>query len=480
MAYQLNNDIMRDSLSYVPMSKQERSERMNFNNQIPDSFWRLFRSPNRDLYIEAMLRINEEYEYNSYFLSREICIQILSDFFAEKRIELQREEEETDLDVLDTPSLRTLNWLLKARWLVKLEDYYNQVTNIVIPGYAAIFVDAFVRIYGEDTEDTDLYIQNIYAILFSFQNDDRAGINLLKTALTNTKKLNKSLQDMLHNMDRFFGSLLEKQNYKELLSEHLEGYVDEIIRKKYHILKTSDNFYLYKADIKKWIRKMQENPGWLQEKIERENGKYSQEEVFSILDGIERGFDDIEHRIANMDREHMKYVRATVVRLSYLLNGEGDMKGLLIQLLKQMETGKHQDNRLKCVANQMNLSDPGILSDQSLYQKRGPRKKFLDNLEPEEEHKELSKEEILKLNKVHTRYNRQQIEEFLKEREKDGVVDTKECPIDTSADFEKLILAYDYCMTRNSKYQVVVRSENEMTNGHFSYPDLLFLRKEYK
>ena len=38
----------------------------------------------------------------------------------------------------------------------------------------------------------------------------------------------------------------------------------------------------------------------------------TKEDVLDLLDMIERGFDDIEHRIANMDKEHTKYVRATV------------------------------------------------------------------------------------------------------------------------------------------------------------------------
>ena len=51
-------------------------------NEIPDTFWSLFRSVNRDIYIEALLCINEEYEYNNYFLTKEVCIQILSDMNA--------------------------------------------------------------------------------------------------------------------------------------------------------------------------------------------------------------------------------------------------------------------------------------------------------------------------------------------------------------------------------------------------------------
>lgn len=131
----------------------------------------------------------------------------------------------------------------------------------------------------------------------------------------NTKKLNKALQDMLHNMDKFFERLLDKKTYGELLREHLDGYVEEVVRKKYHILKTSDNFYIYKMDIKKCLREMRENDEWIESVRARAKATGDEkEDVLEILDQIERGFDDIEHRIANMDKEHTKYVRATVTR----------------------------------------------------------------------------------------------------------------------------------------------------------------------
>ena len=90
------------------------------------------------------------------------------------------------------------------------------------------------------------------------------NLTMLKTALVNTKKLNKALQDMLHNMDKFFERLLNKQSYDELLKEHLEGYVEEVVRRKYHILKTSDNFYIYKMDIKRWLKEMREDDAWVE------------------------------------------------------------------------------------------------------------------------------------------------------------------------------------------------------------------------
>lgn len=452
---------------------------MEFHYQIPERFYGLFRSPNRDTYIEALLIINEEYQYNSYFLSKESCIRILSDYFSQKKLTMAREEDETELDLLETPANRILNWLLRAQWLKKLEDYYAQVTNIIIPDYAAIFIEAFERLTDDELDVTEIYIQNIYAILFSLRNDKRASYRLLKTALVNTRQLNRSLQNMLHNMDRFFGGLLEKNFYGDLLKEHLEGYVSQIIEKKYHILKTSDNFYIYKTDIKNWIRQMQQDEAWMQQILKKEHGKVGEAEILENLERIQRGFDDIERRIANMDKENMKYVKATVVRLNYLLNGEGSMKGLIIELLNHLSELTDNTQALEQTAAIMNLSSQQLLAEKSLYKKRSPRKNFIDQLEPEEEREELSKEEILRLNKIQHRFTRKQLEEYLEARmDPAGNVQIDEEAVKTDEDFEKLILAYDYAIKRNSSFQVDVGAEEIVDNGSYIYPKLTFIKKD--
>ena len=196
---------------------------MQLIQEIPDAFWSLFRSVNREIYIEALLCINEEYQYSNYFLTREVCLQVLSDMNARKRFELLTEESETEADMLETPSSRILGWLLRTGWLKRIEDYHTLVTNIVIPDYSAVFIDGFERLNSDEMEETDIYIQNVYATLFSFQNDPRTSLGMLRTALVNTRRLNKALQDMLHNMDKFFGRLLDQESYGDLLKEHLHG-----------------------------------------------------------------------------------------------------------------------------------------------------------------------------------------------------------------------------------------------------------------
>lgn len=452
---------------------------MQLRFEIPDSFWSLFRSVNREAYMEALLVINEEYQYSNYFLTKEVCVQVLGDMYAKKQLRLVREENETEFDMLETPSLRMLNWLIRTGWLKKIEDYHTLATNIVIPDYSAVFIDAFERLSSEDMEETEIYIQNVYATLFSFRNDPRVNLNMLRTALINTRRLNKALQDMLHNMDKFFERLLDQRFYGDLLKEHLDGYVEEIVRRKYHILKTSDNFYIYKMDIKKCLRDMRENEEWIETVRERSRAMGdTKEDVLELLDQIERGFDDIEHRIANMDKEHTKYVRATVTRLNYLLSGETDTKGLVVQLLNRMGDVADYEQIVQKTGAKMNLSLLEIVSEKSLYKRRKGRKDFISQMQPEETTEDLDKEDVLKLNRIQHRYSRRQIEDFIEENIREGVMDALSLPMREEDEFEKLILAYDLSTRRNSKYMVLEEDVRMVEKNGYRYPALKFVKRQ--
>ena len=441
--------------------------------EIPERFWGLFRSVNRSTYIEALLKINEEYEYSNYFLSREMCIQLLSSYFAEKRCVIWQDELEEEEDQLEPPATRVLNWLIKTGWLRKVDDYSAMTVNIVIPDYAAVMIEAFSRLSNEQEDEANIYIQNVYAILFSLKNDSRSGMGLLDTAIVNTRRLNKSLQDLLHNMDTFFGNLLAQKDYAQLLKDHLEGYVQEIVNKKYHILKTSDNFYLYKTDIKACIRSMREDSQWLAKAGEA----IPSEVIFEKLDQLERGFDDIEHRITNIDREHSRYVKATVTRLGYLLNQADDMKGLVIQLLNRLSANGGDETMIQAVGKRMNLSQTSLLSEEALYKRRRPRTDFAKQLPDEKALPELSEEEILNYNKVKNRYSRREIEDFIQGHMKEGTMEVDENTVDSDEDFEKLILAYDYSTRTKSRYRAVEEEEKPVKNGPYTYPKLQFVRR---
>ena len=164
--------------------------------EIPERFWSLFRSVNRSTY-RSSLKINEEYEYSNYFLSREMCIQLFKQLFCpKKRCAIWQDELEEEEDQLEPPATRVLNWLLKTGWLRKVDDYSAMTVNIVIPDYAAVMIEAFSRLSSEQADETNIYIQNVYAIFILFKKRQPRWYWTLDTAIVNTRKLNKSLCDL--------------------------------------------------------------------------------------------------------------------------------------------------------------------------------------------------------------------------------------------------------------------------------------------
>ena len=264
---------------------------------------------------------------------------------------------------------------------------------------------------------------------------------------------------------------------RDSLKEHLDGYVEEIVRKKYHILKTSDNFYIYKTDIKECLRQMRDDEEWIEKIRERARATGDMgEDVLELLDMIERGFDDIEHRISNMDKEHSKYVRATVTRLNYLLSGESDTKGLVIQLLNRMAEDDYEEV-IQRTGEKMNLSLVEILSEKSLYKRRKTRKDFVSQMAPEEEVDDLDREDVLRLNRIKRRFSKKQIEEFIEEHIEKDVLDTEKLSLTSEEDFEKLILAYDLSTRKNSKYKTLEEDAETIEKNGYRYPALKFVRR---
>ena len=138
------------------------------------------------------------------------------------------------------------------------------MTNIVIPDYAAVMIDAFEKLNSEDASETDIYIQNVYATLYAFRNDPRASVGLLRTALVNTRRLNKALQDMLHNMNKFFAEALAAgflQWDPAGTSGQLCGRnrMEEVSYSEKH----RTTFYIYKMDIKKCLREIRDDEAFI-------------------------------------------------------------------------------------------------------------------------------------------------------------------------------------------------------------------------
>lgn len=159
--------------------------------------------------------------------------------------------------------------------------------------------------------------------------------------------------------------------------------------------------------------------------------------------------------------------------------------GLLVQLLNHLGADREpeeQAEKLAQVAERMQLTGFSVLNEPALYRQRR-RRRFEDELTGEEKQKEMSREDILRMNQIRHRFTRKEIEDFIGSHMEDGVLETDRITLQNDEDFEKLILAYDLSVRRSSPYRVVVQEE-QLENGTYRYPKMGFFpetgKKRYR
>ena len=164
--------------------------------------------------------------------------------------------------------------------------------------------------------------------------------------------------------------------------------------------------------------------------------------------------------------------------MNYLLSGETDTKGLVVQLLNKMSEDPDQmEEIITETGKRMNLSLLEILSEKSLYKRRKSRKDFISQLFPDETTGDLDKDDILRLNRIQMRFSKKQIEEFIENNMEDEVMDASKINIADEEEFEKLILAYDYSTRKNSRYMVLEEEPEMVEKDGYRYPALRFVKR---
>ena len=164
----------------------------------------------------------------------------------------------------------------------------------------------------------------------------------------------------------------------------------------------------------------------------------------------------MERRIANIDAEHNKYVRVTVSRLSYLLSSDRSMKGLVVELLNRLSRADEtqQEEMIDDIGDVIQLGTRRVLVKELLYKRRGKNRVFEETVAEPEPEEDLSREEVLRLNRNRKRYSRSQVEHFILDRMKGGELNAADLTMDSEEQFEMLVLAYDYSTRKSCPYEV--------------------------
>ena len=307
-------------------TEKELVVQMILKKKIPADFYKLFRTKNRDAYMQFLVAIYEENNeiYASLGLTVEECRAIIADTIRKARIVWEQEEfeegEEADTLFPDDSPSGMLNRLIRWGWLKSDFDEKLNTSVISFPEYSQLYVELFQKLFSEDNSRERESILAIYSALFTYQTDQDKNKDILKHALRTSKRLGQLLSNMQDGMRSYFDELSGKKNFigiQEVLVEE----INNSDSRKYAILTTTDSFYRYKEAVKELIsqilnandRKKEEliragvtlEPGSLMQRRNQYSLDYC-EDTSQLVYQIEREFDLIEKKYNKMIEQKTK------------------------------------------------------------------------------------------------------------------------------------------------------------------------------
>ena len=297
-------------------------------------------------------------------------------------------------------------------------------------------------------------------------------------AYENANRLEDALKSLHHNLGRYYKKIIEIPEINSILKEHFENYKD-YIDKIYHPLKTDDPVEMYKIPICKMVDKIIGQDAIFEELINQANksGNYetveeAKSDILQKLFMVQDIFSNINRKIKIVDNKNSEYIRATNRRLGYLLTNDKELKGKLINILKNAkkeENIKIMEENLS-LYRQTNMDKDSIFVRSSKSEKRQGKPLEMEEvqIESEEELREFIK-------KVGESYTSEKVKKYMNNiLGKKQIITTNDINIKTEEDFILLMLG---TMSEEKSFYNIEYRKNIVQKGRYRMPEMVIKRR---
>ena len=286
---------------------------MNLFDKIPENFFSILVSKNKNIYIDALFVLREAFK-QEMTISRENIISRLINNLEEEfyKEDFSEEDEEHELKDNNISSkayflLRKLKW---AGWLEFEMQRDSFEEYIIIPDYAIKFVDLLYSIIEEKQVEYNSYVFATYSSLKLASIEKDQTYNAIITAYNNTLELINELKSLYNSLGRFHRKMSNQDNINAIVNQHFfeyKDYSDEMIFPRF----TRDSVPRYKSPIREILNAILADKERLEKviRIASQSKKYKNEEEAEndILDKIRTELDiyeNIDTRMNEIERKN--------------------------------------------------------------------------------------------------------------------------------------------------------------------------------
>lgn len=311
---------------------------------VPDNFFSILASPNREIYAEALLVLYSQLETDEMSIKKNDYLRTLRDKFRDIVLELDLSEEDDD-EIDDSPFSESLpskaafivRRLEECGWIEIEIDPDTFEEYIAIPSYAISFLTLLNELVNEANAG---YVSLVHATYTELKMEDEARDEFMYTTLLrayeNTKKLRTELVTLGHSIRIYHNRLGRIFSTNKILKDYFDDYKTRVSDRYYHPLKTFDSVAKFKRPI---IQILQD---WLHDEEARDlltrqslmwskerDYKKAEQEVITKINYICDMYEMLSRTINQIDEKHQEYTKATTSKILYLNNTDKTIKGHL-------------------------------------------------------------------------------------------------------------------------------------------------------
>ena len=458
---------------------------MNIFNKIPENFFSILVSKNKNIYIDALFVLREAFKQEMTISRENIISRLINNLEDEFYQEDFSEEDETNELKDNNISSKAYFLLRKLKWAGWVEfemqrDSFEE--NVIIPDYAIKFIDLLYSIVEEKQVEYNSYVFATYSSLKLASIEKGETYNAIITAYNNTVQLINELKSLYNSLGRFHRKMCNQDNINEAINEHFfeyKEYSDEMIFPRF----TRDSVPRYKSPIRDMLSDILADKERLENTINiaSKNSKYksreeAEDDILNKIRTVLEVYENIDSTMNQIEQKNTDYVRASVKRIQYLLTNDKELKGKLVSILKN---SKHE-KVLEQMEKEVKLLRQEYISKDSIYLRNSNDKRKQGNPIALKETKELDSKTLYDFAKsLENLYSNKKINDFMSKNFKDRpFINSNEIELKSVEDLILLILATIKADKSGKSFYYFEDSDEIINNNGYRIPNIKFIRRK--
>lgn len=450
-----------------------------FKKVFPSGLFNIFSSSNinRDYYFRAILALFEDYINTGEYLTRQRATYRISQELSDDLRDFIDEEEVTDKNetIEKQKATAILNGLVKSKWL-DTEVQLDQ-TFYLFPNYSYEIIEAIYKIVNPDEDETINYVFSIYSSLMQVGSQEaiRDQFRYLEIAAKNAEALSNRLSIATNLIKEYFTTLQDLSRPEDLLDQHFNEFINNVIKPYYHRLKTEDNVYRYKNQILTKAKLLLDDYDYQDQlcQIALQKRKINsmadaKEYVYRTIEKIIKIISNLDKKIDLLEEKQSQYVNTTLQKIDYLQRQDQDLLSNLSQLLMK---ASEIDGAYDMISEKIYLSSHPTFNAQSLYTSKKVKKEF------HPETVEVIKEPEI-TPRIRKKYSKKKVLDFASMLLDSGINCSNQIDIVDDQMFYFIVMTYYYGVSGNDLYTIEYDGNRHYQYQQYKIPEFKIIRKE--